>query len=89
MRLGDFVLQDDEANMLAVQVIYKSLVAHFDLLEDVRDAQSPVVGLGRGRGHGHAFGVVKDGPPSIQSCLDRLLRMLGRIHVDQDLVVHR
>ncbi|KXX83268.1 hypothetical protein MMYC01_200219 [Madurella mycetomatis] len=76
MSLGDFVLQDDEANILAVQVISESLVTHYGLLEDLRDIQSS-------QPRDHAF--VREGT-SIQYNIDRLLRMLGRIRSERDLL---
>lgn len=74
MSLGDFVLQDDEANILAIQAIYESLVVHHNLLEDLRDNQFSQARI-------QAFG--KDGA-SIQYTIDRLLRMLGRMHWEQN-----
>ncbi|RYP67664.1 hypothetical protein DL771_007131 [Monosporascus sp. 5C6A] len=74
MSLGDLVLQDDEANILAIQVIYKSLVTHYSLLEDLRDNQSSQT-------RDQTFGM--DGA-SIQYTIDKLLRMLGRMHWEQD-----
>lgn len=76
MSLGDFVLQDDEASILAVQVISESLVTHYGLLEDLRDIQSS-------QPRDHAF--VREGT-SIQYNIDRLLRMLGRIRSERDLL---
>lgn len=34
MYLGDLVLQDEEANFLAMQVVHESLVTHYSLLQD-------------------------------------------------------
>ncbi|KAF6820854.1 hypothetical protein CPLU01_12668 [Colletotrichum plurivorum] len=76
MTLGDFVLQDDEASILAGQVIYKSLVTHYGLLEDLRynnhHHYSPQDRLDQSSAGG----------TSIQCTIDRLLRMLGRMHQD-------
>ena len=74
MSLGDLVLQDDEANMLATQAIYESLMTHYNLLEGLRDHQSS-------QNHPQTLG---KNNARVQDTIDRLLGMLGRIHWEQN-----
>ncbi|MCJ1391684.1 hypothetical protein MMC18_004549 [Xylographa bjoerkii] len=72
MVLGEIVLDDDEANLLARQVIHGSLVTLGALLQDLRDHWSRVVSLAK-------EDAVREVDACIHRTLCRLLRVLGRI----------
>ncbi|KAK1637089.1 hypothetical protein BDP81DRAFT_426609 [Colletotrichum phormii] len=76
MTLGGFLLQDDEANILAAQIIYKSLVTHHSLLRDFQSTQAQ---------HDSDQSFIDDGG-GLQHIIDRLLRLLGRIQWEQDTI---
>lgn len=76
MTLGGFLLQDDEANILAAQVIYKSLVTHHSLLQDFQSTQAL-------NDSDQSF--INDGG-GLQRIIDRLLRLIGRLQWEQDTI---
>ncbi|KAK1493409.1 hypothetical protein CABS01_11578 [Colletotrichum abscissum] len=76
MTLGGFLLQDDEANILASQIIYKSLVTHHSLLQDFQSTQA--------LSDSDQF-FVNDGG-GLQRIIDRLLRLLGRLQWEQETI---
>ncbi|KXH25860.1 hypothetical protein CSIM01_12515 [Colletotrichum simmondsii] len=76
MTLGGFLLQDDEANILAAQIIYKSLVTHHSLLQDFQSTQAL-------SDSDQSF--INDGG-GLQRIIDRLLRLLGRLQWEQDTI---
>lgn len=76
MTLGGFLLQDDEANILAAQVIYKSLVTHHSLLQDFQFTQAL-------NDSDQSF--INDGG-GLQRIIDRLLRLIGRLQWEQDTI---